>query len=143
MHSSCLSPTEKFSPFSSTSACSLWGNFKICNIGEHEMRVCGGARCRGRPEPLAVSCHIPYQPSLPCTPSCAPGSSPPQRLWSLRLERSLRDLRCCALNLRPQLRRPLWRLFLTRPLEELLPTDVSVGAVPPSETMSVFTGSPP
>lgn len=34
MHSSCLSPTEKFSPFSTTRACSLSGNLEICNAGE-------------------------------------------------------------------------------------------------------------
>lgn len=34
MQSSCRSPTEKFEPFSVTSACKPCGNFEICDIEE-------------------------------------------------------------------------------------------------------------
>lgn len=35
MQSSCRSPTEKFEPFSVTSACKPCGNFEICDIEEY------------------------------------------------------------------------------------------------------------
>ena len=56
MQSSCRSPTEKFEPFSITSACRPWGNFETCNVGEDAH---GPLWDEPSPTPSYLSCHIP------------------------------------------------------------------------------------
>lgn len=73
MQSSCLSPTEKFSPFSSTSACSLCGNFRICRVGRTRevTRACGRGGGIGRPlrRPLCLAPLVSAPLSSPPTPA--------------------------------------------------------------------------
>lgn len=67
MQSNCLSPTEKFSPFSSTSACSLCGNFRICRSGRQ-------GRSRG---PAGGRTNPSGGPCASCPSSVSLRSSPP------------------------------------------------------------------